>query len=68
MCVQQAVSDAYASATGARASGQAAVMQSELEPCNPARTRSDPTGWVEFRIVGFGSGRIKILYCRIGSS
>ena len=41
--------------------GQAAVMRSVLEPCNPT-----PTGQVGFRIIGFGSGKNYLLSGRVG--
>ena len=47
--------------------GQAAVMRSVLEHCNPTQTRLDLTGRVGFRIVRFGSGRVKIIYCLVRS-
>ena len=60
MCVQQEVSDAFASGQARARVGQAAVMRSILV------LQFDPNR-VGFRIVGFGSGLVKIIYCRVGS-
>ena len=51
MCMQQAVSDAYASATGARASGTSCSNVIGIRALHP-----DPTRRVGFRIVGVWSG------------
>ena len=74
MFVQQAVSNAYASATGARSSGTSCSNAlSNIRVLQPTRTRPDPTGRVgsgsEYSSSGsgrVGSGRVKIIYCRVG--
>ena len=67
MCVQQTVSDAYASATGARASGTScsnAIGIRALQPdSNP--TRPEESGQVQNSRVRVGSGKNYLLSGRV---
>ena len=46
--------------------GQAAVMRSVLEPCNPTRIRPDPSGRVQNSRIRVGSGYNYLLSGRVG--
>ena len=56
MCVQKAVSDAYASAIGARASGTSCSNAIGIRALQPNPTRPDGSGRVQNSRVRAGSG------------
>ena len=61
MCVQQAVRDSYASATGTRASGTSCGNAIGIRALQP-----DPSSRVQDSRIRVGPGRVKIIYCRVG--